>query len=189
MRAFMLEVPEELLAERRRKGADRWDEVWNGVLHMVPAPSRWHQHFGGELYFRIKPAAEKVGLMAAYETSVYRPDKGERDYRTPDLVVYHPRYGSKRGVEGVAELVVEILSPDDETHDKLPFYVEVGVKEILVLDPDTRAVELYVPTGGRPTRVAPATDGSVRVAALDMTFTPLAGPKLGLGWDGGTAEI
>jgi len=35
----MLEAPEELLAERRRKGHDRFDEVWEGVLHMLPPPS------------------------------------------------------------------------------------------------------------------------------------------------------
>ena len=189
MRALMLEVPEDLLEERRRTGADLWDEVWNGVLHMVPAPSQWHQRFGGKLYVRIEPIAESLGLVATYETSVYRPNVGERDYRTPDLVVFHPRHGSRRGVEGVAELAIEILSPDDETHDKLPFYVEVGVLEILVLDPDTRAVALYAPEGGKPTKVAPAADGSVRVAALGMTFTPTAGPKLRLTWDGGTAEI
>lgn len=34
----MLEVPEGLLAERARLGHDRFDEMWEGVLHMVPPP-------------------------------------------------------------------------------------------------------------------------------------------------------
>jgi hypothetical protein len=29
---------EELREQRRRSGLDRLDEVWEGVLHMVPAP-------------------------------------------------------------------------------------------------------------------------------------------------------
>lgn len=33
-----MEVPEAMLAERRRLGLDRRDEMWNRVLHMVPPP-------------------------------------------------------------------------------------------------------------------------------------------------------
>ncbi|HET9253937.1 MAG TPA: Uma2 family endonuclease [Pseudonocardiaceae bacterium] len=36
MRAVLLEVPESMLAERRRLGLDGRDEVWDSVLHMVP---------------------------------------------------------------------------------------------------------------------------------------------------------
>jgi len=39
----MSDVPPELLAWRRRTGADRWDEVWEGVLHMAPSPTNDHQ--------------------------------------------------------------------------------------------------------------------------------------------------
>src|SRR3954462_4387312 len=113
MRALMLEPPEELLAERRRKGADRWDEVWDGLLHMVPPPSRWHQSFSRRLLHALEPTVEALGLEIDYETGVYRPGTGEHDYRTPDLVVYRPEHGSERGIEGRAELLVEILSPGD----------------------------------------------------------------------------
>ena len=125
---------------------------------MVPAPSQWYQRFGGKLYVRIEPVAEKLGLVATYETSVYRPGVGDRDYRTPDLVVFDARHGSKRGVEGVAELAIEILSPGDETHDKLPFYVEVGVREILIIDP-TRAPSSSTSRGAESRRrsLLPAT--------------------------------
>src|SRR5204862_563678 len=116
-----------------RAGTDLWDEVWNGVLHMVPAPSRWHQRFGLKLGVVLDPIAERHGLELSYETSVYRPNVDD-DYRTPDLIAYEPTFGSKRGVEGVAELVIEILSPNDETYDKLPFYVEVGIRQILVVN-------------------------------------------------------
>jgi hypothetical protein len=46
MRTLILDPPtaglEELLARRRRSGLDRLDEVWQGVLHMVPAPREAH---------------------------------------------------------------------------------------------------------------------------------------------------
>ncbi len=34
MKAVMASVPEHILEWRRRTGADQWDEMWEGVLHM-----------------------------------------------------------------------------------------------------------------------------------------------------------
>ena len=42
MRA-VVHVPDEELAERRARGLDHWDEMWEGVLHMTPAPTVDHQ--------------------------------------------------------------------------------------------------------------------------------------------------
>lgn len=189
MRALMLEVPQSLLDERRRTGADLWDEVWDGLLHLVSAPSRWHQRFGMKLGVVLNTVAEMHGLEASYETSIHRPGASERDYRTPDLIVYESRFGTQRGVEGAAELVVEILSPGDETYEKLPFYAQVGVRHVLVVNPDTRAIELFVPESSAPKKLSPSADGSLCIASLELTFTPLAGPKLRLSWPGGAAEI
>ena len=54
MRAVMSEVPPGLLAWRCRTGADRWDEVWEGVLHMAPSPSDDHQELVVELCHRLR---------------------------------------------------------------------------------------------------------------------------------------
>jgi hypothetical protein len=40
-----------------------------------------------------------------------------------------------------AALVVEILSPGDETREKLPFYARHEVDEVVIVDPVERAVE------------------------------------------------
>ncbi|MGI9120683.1 MAG: hypothetical protein ACR2G7_11290 [Acidimicrobiales bacterium] len=42
MRAVLLEAPQSLLEERRRLGLDIFDEMWEGVLHMVPPPGGPH---------------------------------------------------------------------------------------------------------------------------------------------------
>src|SRR2546421_12975529 len=102
MRVVMLEAPAELIAERRRKGWDRFDEMWDGVLHMVPPPSGWHQRFGTKLVVVIEPVAEKLGLQASYETGFFRPNAPEPDYRQPDIAVYHPTSATKRGIDGRA---------------------------------------------------------------------------------------
>ena len=39
-----------------------------------------------------------------------------------------------------AALVVEIVSPDDETHAKLSFYAAHDVDELLLVDPEERTV-------------------------------------------------
>jgi hypothetical protein len=36
MKAIVLDFPKHWQEERRRTGASRWDEVWEGVLHIPP---------------------------------------------------------------------------------------------------------------------------------------------------------
>jgi hypothetical protein len=43
MRAVIVHFKDEELADRRSKGLDRWDELWEGVLHLTPAPNVEHQ--------------------------------------------------------------------------------------------------------------------------------------------------
>ena len=46
-------------------------------------------------------------------------------------------------------MVVEIRSPGDETMEKLPFYAQLGVPEVWIIDRDTKVPELYVLRAGR----------------------------------------
>jgi Uma2 family endonuclease len=146
MRAVMLEVPERLLEERRRKGLDRFDEMWDGVLHMVPPPSYAHQKLGSALLVALKPFVEDQGLSIVYRVGVFRDG---RDYRVPDLVICREDQASERGVERGAEVVIELRSPGDETSEKLPFYGAMGVREVFVIDPATARIELFVLRGGK----------------------------------------
>lgn len=187
MRAVVLEVPQSLLDERRRVGVDRWDEEWEGELHMVPPPSGDHQRLGGQLYSVLKALAEARGLVAHYETGVFRPG-AEKDYRIPDHSYARPDQLSRRGIEGGAPLVVEILSPGDETYQKLDWYAAIGVGEVLVIDPDTRVVELFVLRGDRLVLVQPGPDG-VAVEAVAARVRTVEGPLLELTWDGGSAQV
>lgn len=49
MKAVILHVSDEDLAHRRLTGVDRFDEMWEGVLHMAPAPMYEHQRIVDEL--------------------------------------------------------------------------------------------------------------------------------------------
>jgi len=180
----MLDVPQALLEERRRTDHDKADEMWEGVLHMVPPPSGAHQRLGSDLYVVLAPLAQARGLTAWYDgTGLFRPGV-EDDYRVPDQLFADPGLSSARGVEGPAALVVEILSPGDETYEKLGWYAALGVAEVLVVQPESRTAELFVPHGGR---MQPADEAFIE--ALQVRLETIAGPRLRLTWEGGSAEV
>lgn len=176
MRAVMLEVPEELLADRRRKGLDKRDEVWDGVLHMVPPAATHHQLLAADLNDFLRRVARRRGLVTLYETGLFDPVQGERNYRVPDIVVATPETFSARGVEGSAVLLVDVISPNDESRDKLPFYGRVGALEVWLVTPKTRVVEVFASRDG--VLVALPTDRPVISPALGIELAVVAGPKL-----------
>jgi Uma2 family endonuclease len=189
MRALVLEPSKEWLEDRRRRGADRRDEVWDGVLHMVPPASTDHQCFSADLFDALRTVAKPKGLRAWFETGLFRPTEVERNFRVPDLMCVRDTLRTKRGIEGDAEFVVEILSPDDESYEKLPFFESLGVHEVLIVDPVTRACDFYVLRGGKLRLMTPDSSGALRSEALGLALRVVDGPKLRLEWDGGSAEI
>jgi Uma2 family endonuclease len=188
-RAVILLPPQSLLEERRRTGADLRDEIWAGVLHMVPPPSNWHQRFSSELFQALAPLAKARGMQPFFETGLYRPGASTLDYRVPDLMFARPALFCERGVEGGAELIIELLSKGDESREKLDFYAQVGVKEALLIDPATREVELYELRGGKFHLALPGDDGLTRLQALGVKLGNAPGPELTLAWPGGSARI
>jgi Uma2 family endonuclease len=124
-----------LLESRRRSGIDRMDEVWEGVLHMVPAPDYEHGRIESRLHRLIGVPAEAVGLEMIGQSNL---GESEEDFRVPDSAL-HPR-GTSGVWHDTATLVVEIVSPNDETWLKLPFYAAHSVQEVLIVDPREHAV-------------------------------------------------
>ncbi len=132
--------PAELTAllERRRKwGADTHDEVWDGVLHVTPAPSGGHAKIAQQLAVLLDGPARAAGLQPTMHE--FNVGDSKDDYRVPDGGLH------RHFVDAVwyptAAMVVEIVSPDDETWAKLPFYASHKVDEILIVNPETRSVD------------------------------------------------
>lgn len=189
MRAVLVEVSDWMLEDRRLKGLDTFDEMWDGVLHMVPPPMDNHQRLELSLGAALLPLATARGLVASVETGLFRPGQTERDYRVPDLVISRPENRTRHGVEGRAELVVELRSPNDETYHKLDFYAEMQVQELLVIDPGTCALAAFVLRREELVAVPAGPDGSVALTCLGVTLsTPSAG-TLRLAWPGGATDI
>ncbi len=139
MRTLVLDPPppavEQLLEQRRRTGADRRDEVWEGVLHIAPVPHSRHARLQWQLALLFDGPARTAGLEPSSEFNLGEPD----DYRIPDGGLHHP---TPDGLYlATAALVIEILSRGDETWDKRPFYAAHDVEELVIIDPDTRTVQ------------------------------------------------
>lgn len=184
MRAVVLDVPDAMLDERHRLGLDGRDEMWNGELHMAPPAGGPHQRFGGDLFLVLGPIAKGQGLVPSYETGLFAADQ---DYRVPDQVYCRPEHRSERGVEG-AELVVEIRSEEDETYDKLDFYAERGVREMLIAHPDNGRVELLRAVGDQLLPVTGDHEGTLRSEVLGVVLTTVAG-RLRIAWEDGCTEV
>jgi Uma2 family endonuclease len=140
MRAVWLEPDESFLEERHRRGLDKLDEVWDGVLHMVPPFSFLHGDFTERLEAALRPIAARRGLVVHGDG--FGLFDHPKNYRIPDATLSRPDQASERGLES-AELVVEILSKDDESRDKLPFYAARGVREVWLIEPATCATEIF----------------------------------------------
>ena len=178
----------EWLEERRRNGVDQRDEVWDGVLHVVPPPFYEHQAFESDLERVLYPLATACGLRIAHEVGVFlRSD--DKDYRVPDLAISDPRYISERGVEARAEIVIEVLSPDDESRKKFAFYASCEVPEVWIVHPTTKAIEVYALHGGAYAELPAARDGTIEAPRLGLTLRVVDGPKLRISWADGSAEI
>lgn len=148
MAAVFIDVPDHVIAERKRLGLDVRDEVWNGEYHMVPAASNDHQRTILRLALALTPVAESAGLEVLPEPNLIPLDEpGWRDFRVPDLVVLGADADGGRGVIGAASLVVEIRSPRDESFKKLPFFQQLGIEDVLIIDRDSKSVRHWTHDG------------------------------------------
>jgi Uma2 family endonuclease len=126
-----------LIEYRRRLDLDHYDEVWEGVLHMNPPPTGEHQYVLQQLSVLLGPLARDVGLVAVVnEFGLGR--EGKDNYRVPDGGLH--RTLPRGAYQSTAALVIEIVSPGDESWDKLPFYAAHEVDEGLIIDPAEHAV-------------------------------------------------
>jgi len=185
MKAVMPCVPEHILEWRKRTGADRWDEIWHGVLHMPPAPNRLHQNLEAELEIWLRLHwAQPLGNRVYHQINVAPPAGWpDKDYRITDLVLLTPdRFHIDRNeyFEGAPTVVVEIHAPGDEAYEKLDFYAELGVPEAWIIDRDTRRLELFVLTDGRYKRQEARTSRWLTSLATGIQFRRVRGNKLAL---------
>ncbi len=140
-------LAELLIEERKRKGLDLYDEVWEGIYVMPSMPNNAHQKLLDDLGDILTEVVkrEKRGEKHPGANVSDRRKGWEHNYRIPDLLVV---LNNSRAVDcgthffGGPDFLVEIESPGDDTEEKVPFYGKIGVRELLILHRDRRAARL-----------------------------------------------
>lgn len=162
----------ELLERRRRSGLDRLDEIWEGVYHMVPAPSHAHASIEAQLMRILGPAADAAGLEPTGQCNI---GQDEGDFRVPDGALHRP--GASGTWHPTAAMAIEVVSPGDESLEKLPFYAAHEVDEVLIVDPERRFVSWLALRDGeyRPVQRSGLVDLGPGELAQQMRWPALGG--------------
>ncbi|HEX4589877.1 MAG TPA: Uma2 family endonuclease [Gemmataceae bacterium] len=170
MAVLVLDPSEErrLKRERKRNGADRYDEVWEGMYVMAPLANNQHQWLALEIATAIRQGVRfpEDGIVFPGCNVSDRREKWEKNYRCPDVAVFlagNPAEDRETHWYGGPDFAVEIVSPGDRSRDKLEFYFGVGVRELLVVDRKPWRLELYRNDGEALSREGACTASKVKV--------------------------
>ena len=132
-------------------------EIIDGDLCITPAPSPRHQKISWNLsriigdYLYQNPG--RGDAFAAPVDVVFSQDPPQ--VVEPDLVFVateHVSLITEKNLQGVPDLLVEILSPTTATIDrrvKHSLYERVGVPEYWIVDPERNTVQVFRLSGGR----------------------------------------
>jgi len=168
-------VLDDWLQRRRALGLNKRDEMWNGIYHVTPHAHASHGRLAARLIIGLDCAASAAGLIALTEFNL----GVDGDFRVPDLGFIPVTEEDQLGLYvPSASVVVEILSPDDASYAKVPFYLAHGVHEVWLLDPTRQRLSIHTPA---PADVPSAEDGVLvqRSAVLGVNITEVTAQ---LGW-------
>jgi len=161
-------------------------EIINGEVVMIAPPSTAHQLISMELARQLANYLEGKKCKAIPAPFAVRLFEKEGDTPgdidtvvEPDIsVVCDPDKLDKNGCKGAPDLVVEILSPSTQRHDrlvKLDLYQRGGVREYWIVSPEEKTVQVFRLNGGllRPHEVYGKEDVA-KVNVLDGCFVELS---------------
>lgn len=127
-------------------------EYSDGFVEVLPRPTRTHQLIVQYLYRVLREfvIAQDLGIVLV---ASYRIRLRSGKYREPDVMFLARERADRIGeiaCDG-ADLVIEVVSPDDPTRDieaKRVEYAEVGIPEYWIVDPrDGSITVLVLPPG------------------------------------------
>ena len=162
-------------------------EIINGeAFMMAPAPSRVHQGVSGEIFRQLANYLEgkkcKV-YHAPFDVRLFEQEGDTPEDVTtviqPDITVVCDRNKlDDHGCKGAPDLVVEILSPSTQRHDrlvKLGLYQRAGVLEYWIVNPEDRTVQVMLQDGNGILQLHEVYDrqGVARVNVQDGCFIDL----------------
>lgn len=175
-------VSARMIEDRRARGIDHHDEVWEGVYVMSPLANNEHQRLTtlfAAIFVEVIDRSE-LGQSFVGVNLTDQQDNWLRNYRCPDVVVFlkgNPAQNRDTHWIGGPDLVIEIVSPYDRTRERIGFYEAIGARELLVVDRDPWQLELFRLSNGKLVSIGITTldDGMAlasETAHLSFRLTP-----------------
>jgi len=132
------------------KEGERFELIY-GTAYAMSAPKVLHQRIlmkiSGEFYSFLKGKTCEVFIAPFDVRLFYEEDDSDDTVVQPDLVVIcDPKKLGEEGCRGAPEMIVEILSPSNtaiEMQRKLNLYLEAGVCEYWIVDPENKQIIIY----------------------------------------------
>ena len=126
----------------------RW-ELIDGVPYAMDNPTSRHQAISMALSLQLASFLKGESCKVFYAPLDVRlnPDEGDDTVVQPDIMIVcdKSKIGMK-GIRGAPDMVIEILSPSTAPRDKrvkLWKYSQAGVREIWILDPDIKTLQVF----------------------------------------------
>jgi len=156
-------------------------EIIEGTLFEMATPNLRHARVITNLGRLLLPVVDGMGgLIYTASFNVFFPGA---DPVQPGVVVLLPGGRARqevRGVEGVPDVVIDVLSPSNRAHDiltKRALYERAGVREYWLADPEARTIEVLVREEGG-FRSRGAFRGDERVVSTVLPGVGFAGAEV-----------
>ena len=169
---------EEYLASGDEPIMSEW--VDGEVIFMSPASAK-HQRLGSLLLQTLGLYVETHKLGEVFYAPFVMKIESAKSGREPDLLFVSRERAhliEKTYLNGPADLVVEIVSPESVERDrkeKFAEYEAAGIKEYWLIDPDRQTAEFYeLGADGRYRAAATETDGIYRSKVINGFFIRIA---------------
>lgn len=134
-------------------------EIIDGEPVMMAPPTTAHQLISGEIFRQLGNYLEGkkcLAIPAPFAVRLFEKDGDSPDdvdtMVEPDISVVCDRDKlDKHGCKGAPDMVVEILSPSTQRHDrlvKLGLYQRAGVREYWIVSPEEQTVQVFLQQDG-----------------------------------------
>jgi len=137
-----------------------WDdgeryELIDGEVWLMSAPLEPHQTVSVELILQLRMflGGRRCRVYHAPFDVRLNPDGADDTVVQPDIsVICDLSKINRTGCKGAPDMIIEILSPSSEARDrivKFNKYLEAGVLEYWIVDPDSKTVQACLLQGGK----------------------------------------
>ena len=156
-------------------------ELWNGEIIMSPAPHPEHQEITLNFASALKEFVSRHDLGKVYTSPVDVVLTPRRVVQPDVLFIAKARLGIvKQCIDGVPDLAMEVISEHSWQRDRIEkkaLYEQAGLPEYWIVDPDSKAIEVFALAQGiyqLHSRAAQSqTATSQRIAGFGISFKKL----------------